>query len=409
VQSLDNYGSGMGASVASSGGFNDQSNGIYPATKFDGSGTLYPLGGGAQNPLPYTSASTDPGRFNGQGGGYNDYNTPIAKIHQWNLAMERELGADYVVTVAYVGSHGFNLTFPTDLNAIPESDLSSNDTQYRPYQNYQAGQLGGNLYEGISNYHALQATISKRMTHGLSLSFNYTWSHMLDDQDSSGWGSHAGSQTWQHASYLNLNQAALNYGPSNFDQRQAFKGYAVYELPFGKGKPFMNSNMIANEVLGGWQIAGTVIELAGNPFQPSGPGSLYTHAGTQFLNRVPGVSLTPQGGKSWKNWFNEAAFSEPAAGAFGNAQRNDLVGPGVNEFNLSAGKEFSIWEQVKFQLRCDATNAFNHPSFGAIGGGSNGNFGLSGGSPGAPVTGNAVLSSTTVGGRDLQLSGRITF
>jgi hypothetical protein len=359
--------------------------------------------------LPYTSASTDPGRFNGQGGGYNDYNTPIAKINQWNLAVERQLGADYVVTVAYVGSHGFNLTFPTALNAVPENELSSNDTQYAPYPNYQAGGLGGNLYEAISNYHALQAAITKRMAHGLSMSFNYTWSHMLDDQDSSGWGSHAGAQEWQHASYLNLNQAALNYGPSNFDQRQAFKGYAVYELPFGKGKMFLNNNAIADQVFGGWQIAGTVIELAGNPFQPTSPGSLYTHAGTQYPNRVPGVSLTPQGGKSWHNWFNEAAFSQPAAGAFGNAQRNPLVGPGVNQFNLSTGKEFSIWEQVKFQLRCDATNAFNHPSFGAIGGGSNAGFGLTGGAPGQPFSGTAVLSSTTVGGRSVQLSGRISF
>jgi hypothetical protein len=407
--SLDVYGSGMGAAVASSGGFNDQSNGIYPATKFDGNGTLFPLGGGAKNPLPYTSASTDPGRFNGQGGSFNPYNTPIAKINQWNLAVERELSTDYVVTVAYVGSHGLNLPFPTNLNAVPESNLSSNDTQFRPYLNYQAGGLGGNFYEAISNYHALQATISKRMTHGLSMSFNYTWSHMLDDQDSSGWGSHGGSQPWQHASSLTLNQAALNYGPSNFDQRQAFKGYVVYELPFGKGKQFMNTSTLADEVLGGWQIAGTVIELSGNPFQPTGPGSLYTHAGTQFLNRVPGVSLTPSGGKRWQNWFNEGAFSEPLAGQFGTAQRNPLVGPGINEFNLSAGKEFSIWEQVKFQLRCDATNAFNHPSFGAIGGGSNGNFGLNGGSPGQPFTGTAKLSSTTVGGRDVQLSGRITF
>ncbi len=407
--SLDNYGSGMGAAIASSGSFNDVSNGIYPVTKFDGPGTLYPLGGGAANPLPYTSASTDPGRFNGQGGGYNDYNTPIAKIHQWNLAVERQLSADYVVSVAYVGSHGFDLTFPTALNAIPENDLSSNDTQYAPYPNYQAGGLGGNFYQAISNYHALQATITKRMTHGLSMSFNYTWSHMLDDQDSSGWGSHAGSQVWQYASSLSQDEAALNYGPSNFDQRQAFKGYAVYELPFGKGKPFLNSNMIADEVLGGWQIAGTVIELAGNPFQPTGPGSLYTHAGTQFLNRVQGVSLTPQGGKSWHNWFNEAAFSQPLTGQFGTAQRNPLVGPGINQFNLSAGKEFSIWEQVKFQLRCDATNAFNHPSFGAIPTGNNGNFGLTGGGPGLPFTGNAILNSTTVGGRSAQLSGRITF
>ncbi|HUA99228.1 MAG TPA: TonB-dependent receptor [Terracidiphilus sp.] len=407
--SLDNYGSGMGAAVSSSGGFGDQSNGIYPVTKFSGNGTLFPLGGGTAAPLPYTSASTDPGRFNGQGGSYNKFHTPIPKIWQWNFGVDRELGANMVVTLSYVGSHGFNLTFPTSLNAIPENDLSSNDTQFRPYLNYQAGGLTGNLYQAISNYNSLQAEIKKRTTHGLTFDFNYVWSHMLDDQDSSGWGSHAGSQVWQHASTLTLNQASLNYGPSNFDERQAFKGYVVYELPFGKGKMFLNSNALADQVVGGWQISGTVLELAGNPFQPTGPGSLYTHAGTQFLNRVPGVSLTPSGGKSWRNWFNEAAFSQPAVGAFGTAQRNPLVGPGINEFDLSAGKEFSIWENVKFQLRCDATNAFNHPSFGAIAEGNNGNFGLTGGGAGLPFSGTSVLSAVSVGGRDVQLSGRISF
>ena len=133
-------------------------------------------------------------------------------------------------------------------------------------------------------------------------------------------------------------------------------------------------------------------------------------AGTPVLRTVFQASGLPQGGKSWHNWFNEGAFSQPLAGQFGEqAQRNPLVGPSVNEFNLSLVKEFPIWEEVKFQIRCDATNAFNHPSFGAIPGGNNRNFGLTGGGPGQPFTGNAVLSSTTVGGRALQLSGRITF
>jgi hypothetical protein len=406
--SLDNYGSGMGAAVSSAGSFNDQSNGIYPTVKFGGNGTLYPLGGGTANPLPYTSASTDPGRFNGQGGSFNDYHTPIPKIYQWNFGAERQLGADLVATAAYVGSHGFNLTSPTDLNAVPETELSSNDTQYRPYQNFQG--LGGNLYEAISNYDALQATITKRMRGGLAASFNYTWAHMLDDQDSSGWGSHAGFQVWQHASSLSLNQAALNYGPSNFDVRQAFKGYVVYELPFGKGKQFANNNSVADAIIGGWQLSATVVDTSGNPFQPTTGGSLYTHAGTQYPNRVAGVSTTPAGGKSWQHWFNEAAFSQPAAGAFGTVQRNPLVGPALHGFNLSGGKEFALpWEGIKFQLRCDATNAFNHPSFSAVQSGNNGGFGLTGGGPGLPFSGNTVLSNTTIGGRDVQLSGRLTF
>jgi hypothetical protein len=415
--SLDNYGSGMGQSVASSGSYNDQSNGIYPVTKFNGSGTLFPLGcggcstaGGAGAGLPYTAASTSPGRFNGTSNPpYNEFHTPVPKAEQWNFGLEQELSTDYVVTLFYVGSHGFNLTMPTDLNAVPENELSSNDASDRPYKNF--GSLQGDLYNAVSNYHSLQAQIKKRMTHGLSMSFNYTWSHMLDDEDSSGWGGHSGFQAWQHASSLTLNQAGLNYGNSNFDQRQAFKGYVVYQLPFGKGKAFMNTNTLLDEVFGGWQFAGTVLELSGNPFQVTSTGTLYNQASgsTQYPNLVSGASLTPQGGKSWHEWFNEAALAQPAAGAFGTTQRNSLTGPGINEFTLSGGKEFTIWEQAKFQLRCDATNVFNHPSFSAVGPGSNSGYGLSGGGPGSPFTGTGVLSAVSVGGRNVELSGRISF
>lgn len=415
--SLDNYAAGMGDSVSSSGSYTDQSNGIYPVTKFNGSGTLFPLGGGTAAPLPYSAASTSPGRFNGASTpAYSEYHNPVPRAMQWNFGVERELSTDYVVTLFYVGSHGYDLIMPTDLNAVPENELSSNDLQYRPYKNFT--NITGNLYNAISNYNSLQGTITKRMSHGFSMSFNYTWSHMLDDMDSSGWGSHSGFAGWQHASGIASNgttvapnYTSLNYGPSNFDQRQALKGYVVYQLPFGRGKEFLNDNAIADAVLGGWQLAGTIVELAGNPFQPTSTGTLYNQAGnsTQYPNWTSGVSLTPAGGKSWQHWFNEGAFTQPAAGAFGTAQRNPLVGPGVNNFTLSGGKEFSIWEEVKFQLRCDATNVFNHPSFSAIPDSGNGSFGLSGGGPGAPFSGTDQLSNVSVGGRAMELSGRITF
>lgn len=415
--SLDNFGGGIGGAVSSSGSFSDQSNGIYPATKFDGAGTLNPLGGGAKTALPYTSASTDPGRFNGQGAGFNDFHTPIPKIWQWNFGTERAFHTDYVLTASYVGSHGLNLTFPTDLNAVPENRLASNDTQFRPYQNFQG--IGGNLYQAISNYNSLQTTVTKRMTHGVSLSFNYVWSKFLDDQDSSGWGGRGGPANYQHASSLTLNQASKNYGPSNFDVRNAFKGYAVYQLPIGKGKTFLNNSTLADEVLGGWEIAGTVIESTGNPFQVFGTNSTYAQAGSQYPNLVSGVrtaaanrnprcvagSAHGTGGCS-NAWINPAAFSDPANGTFGTLGRNSLYGPGLNVFNLSGHKEFSLpWESVKFQFRADATNAFNHASF------SSPNVGL------ANPNGSGVFSSAngqqftgvTVGGRTLQLAGRLTF
>jgi len=402
--SLDNYGTGMGAAVSSSGTVNDQSNGIYPTVKFDGSGTIY----GTGTPLPYSAASTDPTRFNGQGVGFNDFHTPIPKIWQWNFGIERQLGANTVGTITYVGSHGFNLTFPTDINAVPEDKLSSNDTQYRPFPIYQniGGGSGGNLYDAISNYNSLQTTITKRLTSGLSFSFNYVWSHMLDDQDSSGWGSHSGPQNYQHASSLTLNQASKNYGPSNFDVRNAFKGFVVYQLPFGKGMRFLNQNSLVDAVIGGWQVTGTIVESTGNPFQVFADGNTYTHAGSQYPDRNPAVSIRPQGGRTYNEWYNPAAFSAPGNGNFGTLGRNPLVGPGLNYVNLSGGKTFTMpGERVKLQIRCDAQNAFNHPSYAA----PNGTLATpdASGAYTGPTTGQ--INSLAVGGRTVQLGARLSF
>ena len=398
--SLDTYGGnntnyGMGAAISSAGSDADQTNGITPITQLDGPGTVF----GTSNALPYTQASTAPDAYNGQGVGYVQYHTPVPRILQWTASVQRALTTDFVTEIAYVGSHGSNLNFQTDLNQVPESLLSSNDSANRPYPIFQG--ISGSTNNAVSNYNSLQLSITKRMTHGLSLSFNYVWSHMLDDMDSSGWGSRAGPQDFQIAS-----NPAANYSNSNFDVRNAFKGYAVYELPFGRGKTFLNSSRALDELVGGWQIAGTVVLQTGQPFSVYGNQNTYALAGTQFPNWVPGVSPIPKN-RGVDNWVNVAAFSEPANGTFGDVRRNSLYGPGINLFNFSAAKEFSIpWrEGIKLSLRADAQNIFNHPSYGTPSGTN-----LSGAAGvGQPYVGTTPLTSVTVSGRNLQLAFRVSF
>jgi hypothetical protein len=86
---------------------------------------------------------------------------------------------------------------------------------------------------------------------------------MLSDQDSSGWGSNAGAQVYQNA-YAPM----ANYGPSNFDIRQMFKGHIGYELPFGKGRRWVNASKAADEAIGGWTLFGDFILQDGSPFTP---------------------------------------------------------------------------------------------------------------------------------------------
>jgi len=406
--SLDQYGRGMGGAVQSAGSDSDQTNGVTPITKWDGSGTIY----GTNTPLPYSSGSTSPTRFNGQTVAWTNFHTPIPKIWQWNFGVEREIATNTVATLTYVGSHGFNLPFPTDLNSVPESNLSANDSQFRPYSNYQS--IQGFALQSISNYNSLQATINRRFSNGISFNFNYVWSHFLDDQDSSGWGSHSGPEYVQHMSSLTLNQSSKNYGPSNFDERHAFKGYVVYELPFGIGKMFLNKNRIVDAAVGGWQVSGTVVEASGNPFQPYiNNGNLYTLASVntnggggvvQYANRVPGVALKPSG-SNYKTFYNPGAFASPGNGVLGTLGRNPIVGPGLNYFNLSAGKSFSVNERVKLQIRADASNAFNHANF------STPNQTLTCPTSGpCAATGSATqITGVTEGPRTMQLTGRFSF
>jgi hypothetical protein len=195
----------------------------------------------------------------------------------------------------------------------------------------------------------------------------------------------------------------------------------VYQLPFGIGKTFLNKNALLDEVIGGWQLATTILESSGNPFNVfASSANSYQQAGSVFPNWNPWVNTKPANRSAHcqpgsgpstgclNEWYNPAAFLEPANGTFGNVRRNSLYGPGINQVNLSGGKTFSIpWEGIKFQLRCDAQNVFNHPSFGQ----PNGNLGGATG-VGQPYSYSALkqqITGTTVGGRSVQLGGRLSF
>jgi hypothetical protein len=386
--SLDTYGTGMGTALQFQGNSTDQTNGISPVVTLasDGSG------------LPFIGPTTDPAALNGQGVVYNKYHTPVPEIYQWNFAVQRELGTNTVAEIAYVASHAHNLSFPVDINQVPEDRLGPNDSPADlPYPVYQS--ISGDTYNGLSNYNSLQASISRRFASGISLNLNYTWAHFLDDQDSSGYGGAAGTQTVQR-SY----DPAASYGSSNFDVRNAFKGRVVYELPFGKGKMFLNNNSLVDSVIGGWQASGTFVLSSGFPFTPTIDGNnSFSQAGDWYPN-VIGNSRPSH--RSINQWFDPTAFALPAAGTFGNMRRNSLHSPGIDVVNLSAGKSFALGDRINLQIRADTTNAFNHPSFGL----PNLSLEPSGGTGADSFVGSATnITSTTVGGRTMQLNARISF
>jgi hypothetical protein len=325
------------------------------------------------------------------------------------VAIQRELVPNLVGEISYVASHAFDLVFgAVTLNQIPESQIlptKVNTAAIPYYANYGQQAIVGYTNNAVSNYNSLQAQITRRYANGVSFNFNYVWSHMLDSMDSSGWGSHAGPTQYQNAY-----SPKANYGASNFDVRNAFKGNVVYQLPFGKGKPFLSHSTLLDEIVGGWQASGSIVLSTGNPFSLTSDQDTKANGGGKYPN-WSGISPHVQH-KNRVTWYNPEAFKKPANGTFGNVGRNVLYGPGFSLVGLSAHKEFALaqaWNHdMKLQFRVDTTNAFNHPSFGVPNGVLTGAT-----NPGDNYTGvngtGAQVSTVTVAQRVVQLGAHLTF
>ncbi len=387
---MDTYGNGMGGAISDSGNENDATNGADPVVLLDSDGnTNYQGSKGASINSLYHSAPSAPDSYNGQGVGFTQYHSHRPFLKSWNFTVQRQLSSDMMVEGAYVGSRGTYLPFNTDLNQVPVSELGPNDASLRPYP-FQT--IGGVTTQGYSNYNSLQLTAARRMGNGLMFNFNYTWSHMLSNQDSSGWGSKQGHNPWQNAY-----DPAANYGNSNFDIRQMFKGQVIYELPFGHGRRFLNNSTALDEAVGGWTLSGTWVGQGGNPFTPH---MLVNNSYSQSNNNqwYPDVVGDPKAGsfKGVDGWFNVNAYKAPAPGTFGDMARNSVYGPGLHVMNMSIHKVFPIWEHVSFDFAANATNVLNHPSFSQpdslIGTGHH-----------------AQITGVTVGGRQMMLVGKIRF
>jgi hypothetical protein len=391
---VDNYASCcLGNSRSSSGNETDSTGNISPVVILSSDGnTNYQGGKGASINSLFVAAPTTPQAYNGQAVSYMKYDQPLPRLYSWNLTVQRQLTGSMMAEAAYVGSSSNNLIFNTDLNQVPASLLAPNDAGSRPFPEYQA--ISGFNTNGQSFYSGFQAQIERRFSNGFMFNFNYTWSHMTDNQDSSGWGSKEGTTVWQNA-YV----PSANHGAANFDVRQMFKAYGIYDLPFGTGRRFLNNNKVLDEGIGGWTLSATWLGQGGNPFTPYMlTNNSYASTGASGFQWFPDqVAKNPKSGAGTiAHWFNSSAFASPTPGTLGNMRRNSIYGPGVYVMNASIRKTFPIWERVSFDFSANATNVLNHPSFGQpdlnIGG-----------------THSAAITTVTQGGRNLELIGKLRF
>ena len=344
-------------------------------------------------PLNYVQASKDPGAYNGQNITFASYHVPVAHNYQWSLSVQRQL-AGMVAEVAYVANHVNGLWFGADANQVPGDKLgtSSNPQSLRPYPQYL--NVNGNLFNAVSNYNSLQASLEKRFSSGLGFNVNYTWSKMLSEQDSSGWGGHSGAAQYYQSAY----NKGINYALANFHRAHMFKGNVIYMIPVGKNQRLLgNSSGVVDAVLGGWQASAILLVETGQPYSPVMGSQNLTGAlsGNWFPNIVGDPNLP---NPTISRYFNTAAFAQPAAFTFGNAGRNILIGPKYSDVDFMMAKSFVLpkFERSRLQLRIDAVNILNHPSFNN----PNANIG---------TTAAGIITSTSLGGRVIQLGARLSF
>ena len=346
------------------------------------------------------------------------YNYKPPGTLMFSLGVQRQVAQSVVAVVQYVGSRGWDQSVDIPINTLP---LTANDPNGpgNPYYDRQgvAGQLpdpnnpgknrpafNANLYRifpGFSSitqetnstnftYNSLQAGIRMENRRGLTLQLAYTWSHEIDEVSN------------------DLNTASnpfnLGYdrGSGALDRRHIFNANYVYRLPFFTSQ---GSNRALRAILGGWEFSGITVAQTGVPVN-NGNGLSYNGKDKLGLGGVPRNRPDQVAPVHYPHtvdaWFSTSSFAAPLAPweggtnqGYGNARKDAVVGPGLFNFNLSLFKTIPITERVKFELRFESFNAFNHTEFlGVDTGTTDKNFGH--------VT-------TTYDPRVLQLGAKLSF
>lgn len=397
----------------------------------------------------------DPGFFNGQPvtGSYiaPNFGKPAA-VYEWSLQVQRELAPDLILSVGYLGNKVQNLRSNVqNINNIPIANfalgnqLNANvvgntagvpvpftgfttlwganapvQRALRPFPQYDFIDSGCCLQNvGMSTYNALLVSLTRRYRNGLTLQVSYTWAKNLTDADSA--LPNAGIAVSQVQNPFNLHTAKAI---SAQDIRNTFVFAPLYQLPFGRNRPFLNHG-IASYIAGGWSIGTVQRYQSGQPLSFCCATPIPGFQNSVYYNRDFSQSLASTAYRSGRlnpliagqdSYFNGTAFIDPNATAtrgagvwsFGNIPRvTDEVRtqPYFNE-DISLLKSTPIKEGVDFVLKGEFLNAFNRHQF-SIPGNLNPQLVNPGGTD--PYGNFGVPTATISTPRNLQITARITF
>ncbi|HTZ56489.1 MAG TPA: TonB-dependent receptor [Acidobacteriaceae bacterium] len=334
----------------------------------------------------------------------------IPTLDAWNMMIEQELSNSVTLQVGYVGSHGIHNMFDSSNQAnINQQTIAGFDCvasgapvgcnepinpatglpytlneRYPYYDGTAQASLGVNFghpfgwtqsfrynaNQATTSYNALQVVFQKRFTQGFQILSNYTWSHARAHE----------------SDYYFMDQRA-DYGNSYYNRRNAFIFTGNWDMPFGHGKPVGgNLHGLANQLVSGFSLNGTLSAQTGLPFTPS--YSLCTEdqdidgQGGTLCRPTAAVAGGPKASLSkgsfdpishTVSYFSPVAtlayagqvsgpYVRPYPGTFGNIERDSLFGPGLINVDASLAKRFNLTERVSFQLTAQAFNVFNHPN-----------------------------------------------
>lgn len=286
------------------------------------------------------------------------------RVYMWTMSVQRAFAANWLAEAAYVGSRGVRLSkrYNSYANATPGVlyDVTPGVATRYP-------QLAGMLYSsqaGWSEFHALNLRLERRFSNGFALLGAYTFGKSIDTDSGGAFGT------------PNLNPAnfQLDKGPSDFDINHRIVASLIYELPFGEGKPYLNSLGRAGQlILGGWQINAIPSWQSGVRRSVVSPNTTTIGFVSQRANAT-GVDpysefggITPRkdfGGKNTaRYWINPNAFAATPPLKFGTSGRTIICGPAWPNTDLSVFKNFSFSERWVLQFRAEAFNAFNNVRF----------------------------------------------
>jgi len=295
-------------------------------------------------------------------------------FQRYSLNLQTQLARDFVLEVGYAGMRGTHMLMVRDIN---QASLASVGDPIRgettntvanvplrvPYEGFSPSALFWGQSGGFAWYNALEASLSKRFSHGLQFLASYTFARDLSNTGYNGSVFGEGGII-----YGDNNNPRSDYGPDDFVRPQRFVLSAVYELPSPS-----NRHSLVGRTLGGWKMTGVETIQSGHrlPLLNLNPSSVYGII-YDLAEVVPGCALETSGSTTHRlnNWINQSCVTSPpvvgddgVATDFGNSRVGILHGPDQVNTDLSLIKLIPIHETINLEFRSEFFNTFNHPNF----------------------------------------------